>query len=66
MNKMTMENPGVLKRLAKDTGGEAFFPESSKEIVPICVRIAHDIRNQYTLATSPRTESGTERIASFK
>ena len=61
-------NPGVLKRLAKDTGGEAFFPESSKEIVPICVRIAHDIRNQYTLAYVPtnRKRDGTYRVIQVK
>jgi Ca-activated chloride channel family protein len=43
-------NPRVLKHLAKTTGGEAFLPASLKEIVPICERIARDIRNQYTLA----------------
>jgi VWFA-related protein len=43
-------NPRVLKQLAKTTGGEAFLPGSLKEIVPICERIARDIRNQYTLA----------------
>jgi len=43
-------NPRVLKQIAKTTGGEAFLPESLKEIVPICERIARDIRNQYTLA----------------
>jgi Ca-activated chloride channel homolog len=43
-------DPRVLKRLAKDTGGEAFVPESLKDVVPICERIAHDIRNQYTIA----------------
>jgi VWFA-related protein len=47
------QNPGVLKRFAKETGGEAFFPESSKEIPSICEGIARDIRNQYTLAYIP-------------
>jgi VWFA-related protein len=47
------QNPGLLKRLAKETGGEAFFPESSKEISSICEGIARDIRNQYTLAYIP-------------
>jgi VWFA-related protein len=44
---------GVLRQFAKETGGEAFFPELSKEIPSICERIAHDIRNQYTLAYVP-------------
>ena len=43
------QNPAVLKRFAKETGGEAFFPESSKEIPSICEEIARDIRSQYTL-----------------
>jgi VWFA-related protein len=47
------QNPGVLKRFAKETGGESFFPESSKEIESICNGIARDIRNQYTLAYVP-------------
>jgi hypothetical protein len=42
--------PRVLKRLAKDTGGEAFLPESLKDVVPICEQIARDIGNQYTIA----------------
>jgi Ca-activated chloride channel family protein len=42
-------NPGVLSRLAKTTGGEAFFPGQLNEVVAICERIARDIRNQYTI-----------------
>jgi Ca-activated chloride channel family protein len=56
--------PHVLKQLASNTGGEAFFPESSKDVLPICKRIAHDIRNQYTLAYVPtnRKRDGTYRV----
>jgi VWFA-related protein len=46
-------NPGVLKQLAQNTGGDVFLPGSIKEVVPICERIAHDIRNQYTIAYVP-------------
>jgi Ca-activated chloride channel family protein len=61
-------NPGVLKRLAKDTGGEAFLPASSKDVVPICERIAHDIRNQYTIAYTPtnRNRDGSYRVIQVK
>ncbi len=61
-------NPGVLKRLAKETGGEAFLPDSSKDIEPICEEIAHDIRNQYTLAYVPtnRKRDGTYRVIQVK
>lgn len=61
-------NPKVLKQLAKDTGGEAFLPASLKEAVPICERIAHDIRNQYTLAYVPanRKQDGMYRAIEVK
>ena len=42
-------NPEVLKRLARATGGEAFFPEQLSEVAAICEGIARDIRNQYTI-----------------
>jgi len=41
--------PGVLKRLASTTGGEAFFPTEYKEVVDICGHIAEDIRRQYMI-----------------
>jgi VWFA-related protein len=47
------QNPDVLKRFAKETGGVAFFPESSKALALISEGIAHDIRNQYTLTYVP-------------
>lgn len=43
------KNPGVLRRLAHETGGEAYFPSQLGETVEICKRIARDIRDQYTL-----------------
>jgi VWFA-related protein len=46
-------NPGVLKRLAQATGGEAFLPASADEVVAICERIARDIRHQYTIGYVP-------------
>jgi VWFA-related protein len=46
-------NPGVLNRLARATGGEAFLPEQPSEVVGICERIARDIRSQYTIGYVP-------------
>jgi Ca-activated chloride channel family protein len=56
-------NPRVLKQLAAETGGEVFLPESIKDAVPVCERIARDIRNQYTIAYVPtnRRQDGTFR-----
>jgi Ca-activated chloride channel homolog len=61
-------NPGVLKRLAKETGGEAFLPKSLTDVTPICERIARDIRNQYTIAYAPtnKKRDGTYRTILVK
>ena len=56
-------NPAVLRRLAGTTGGEAFFPGELNDVVPICERIARDIRNQYTLGYVP---SSTAQPGAFR
>jgi Ca-activated chloride channel homolog len=43
----------ALNDLADATGGLAFFPEAVEDTEAICTQIAHDIRNQYTLAYYP-------------
>lgn len=43
------KNKDVLRRLAHVSGAEAFFPNKLSDVVSICERIAHDIRNQYIL-----------------
>jgi Ca-activated chloride channel homolog len=53
----------VLKQLAEVTGGQAYFPKSLDEVQQICVQIAHDIRNQYTLAYYP---TNTNKDGSFR
>lgn len=52
-----------LELLAKDTGGQAYFPRSLDEVNSTCHEIAHDIRNQYTLAYYPTNKAfdGTYR-----
>jgi VWFA-related protein len=58
------KNPNALRQLSRATGGEAFFPQSVPEVVPLCERIARDIRNQYTIAYAPanRTQDGAYRV----
>jgi VWFA-related protein len=46
-------NPRVLNRLAKATGGEAYFPEQLSRVVATCESIARDIRHQYTIGYVP-------------
>ncbi len=43
----------ALTDLANATGGLAFFPETADDTEAICTQIAHDIRNQYTIAYYP-------------
>jgi VWFA-related protein len=59
-------NPDVLRRFAKETGGEAFFPESPREIPSICEGIARDIRNQYTLTYVPTITSQDGRYRAIE
>jgi len=46
-------NPGVLRKLAQSTGGEAYFPKDLVEVKNLCETIARDIRNQYALSYAP-------------
>ncbi|HEY7790686.1 MAG TPA: VWA domain-containing protein [Vicinamibacterales bacterium] len=46
-------NPGVLKDLAHSTGGEAFFPRRTADVVTTCRQIAATIRAGYTLGYVP-------------
>jgi Ca-activated chloride channel family protein len=46
-------NPGFLRDLAGISGGEAYFPMTAKEMLPICHRIARDIRSRYTVGYLP-------------
>jgi VWFA-related protein len=46
-------NPGVLKQLAKTSGGEAFFPEEIPDVTKVLQAVSRDIRNQYTIGYVP-------------
>jgi Ca-activated chloride channel homolog len=48
------ENPSVLIRLCKDTGGVAYFPKPGERVADISKEIARDLREQYTLGYIPR------------
>jgi Ca-activated chloride channel homolog len=47
-------NPGVLKRIASVSGGECFLPGELEPILPICQKIAKDIRSRYTIGYLPQ------------
>src|ERR1700676_3265935 len=43
----------ALEEIAEASGGLAYFPENVEDVHNICEQVAHDIRNQYTLAYYP-------------
>jgi VWFA-related protein len=43
----------AIDMLTEATGGEAFFPKTLEEVDRIAHQVAHDLRNQYSIAYSP-------------
>lgn len=62
----TDENPGVLKKLSKATGGEFFLPDSVSEVVDTLKLIARDIRQQYTLGYVPDNQEPDGKFRSIR
>ena len=62
------ENPGILMRLCKDTGGVAYFPKAGERVADVSKAIARDLREQYTLGYVPRkmTEADSFRRIEVK
>jgi VWFA-related protein len=53
----------ALEEISKASGGLAYFPENVEDVHSICEQVAHDIRNQYTLAYYP---TNTKRDGTFR
>jgi Ca-activated chloride channel homolog len=51
-------DPRILKQLAKISGGESYFPRSPADMIPVCERIAKDIRARYTIGYAPAPTNG--------
>jgi VWFA-related protein len=49
-------NPAALTQLADSTGGSTFFPSTLNEVTSTCVKIAQQIRRQYTLGFEGRED----------
>jgi VWFA-related protein len=47
----------AMEALAEATGGETFFPRDVSEVERIANQVAHDIRNQYTIAYTPLNQA---------
>ena len=55
----------ALTELSSQTGGMAFFPKNLSEVDEVSQAVAHDIRNQYTIAykpSNPQSKGGYRRI----
>ena len=50
--------PGVLKKLAAETGGAAFTPRRVEDVIGAFTRIAQEIRTGYTIGFSPADANG--------
>ena len=61
-------NPAVLKRLAKVSGGVAFFPKEISDATAVLQAVSRDIRNQYTIGYAPTNDKhdGTYRQVRIK
>ena len=46
----------ALDTLARESGGLAFYPKSAADVDQITLQVAHEIRNQYTIAYSPTVQ----------
>src|SRR5205823_1636230 len=53
----------ALEQIAQASGGLSYFPENVEDVHSICEQVAHDIRNQYTLAYYP---TNTKRDGTFR
>jgi VWFA-related protein len=53
----------ALQEIANASGGQSYFPENVADVHNICQLVAHDIRNQYTLAYYP---SNSKRDGTFR
>jgi VWFA-related protein len=58
----------ALQEIALASGGVAYFPENVEDVHNLCEQVAHDIRNQYTLAYYPTNSrrDGTFRTVSVE
>jgi Ca-activated chloride channel homolog len=51
-------DPGFLRRLAKTSGGEAYLPSGTEEMLGLCRQIAKEIRTRYTVGYIPKARRG--------
>jgi Ca-activated chloride channel homolog len=55
-------DPGILRELARVSGGEAYFPPNPEDMIGTCRRIARDIRARYTVGYVPAAQKGANDV----
>ena len=56
----------ALQRLADETGGVAYFPETANQVDSLTRNIARDIRSQYMIAYRPKNQNGKPEYQSLQ
>ena len=59
-------NPGVLKQLASVTGGESFFPDTTRKATATLERIAEDVRRVYTIGYVPTNTARDGKVRKIR
>ena len=59
-------DPGVLKKLARVTGGVSYFPESEAEVVSAFREVAENIRRGYSIGYTPTNSTHDGRFRRVK
>jgi len=57
-------DPGFLRQLSEASGGQSFQPESVTGVGKVLEKVAHDIRNMYTVGYVPPAASRNEALRS--
>ena len=57
---------GLLNKIATETGGRAFFPQSLSELPQIASEIVRDLRTQYVVAYNPTNKARDGSFRSIK
>jgi Ca-activated chloride channel family protein len=66
VGKLDFTSRKVLKALAEDTGGEAFFPKVVEELPAVYARIAELLRSQYLLWYQSPSDKPAEQFRSIE
>ena len=60
------QNPGLLRRVARLSGGDSYLPEQRSEVTGICREIAADIRSRYTIGYVPARSGAQGAVRKLK